>query len=189
MKQTLASVALAFAASSSFATDLPLGEADPTSARIFLELHSIQQLAGVMNPFLSVPGEAFRIVEGDSLALGNLRIRLVGIEAPEMAQRCNALNGVPWECAAESEDRMRDILRSAEQVECFSNDRNSYGDYVASCTADGEDVAARLVAEGLAWPDEERGYYLPELAAAQAEGLGIWQAETPTPFEWRMQQK
>ncbi|MEP4036141.1 thermonuclease family protein [Pseudophaeobacter sp.] len=183
IKPTLVSAVFAFAASTVFAADLPKG--DTASAKVFLELHSIQRLAGVLNPLLSVPGGTFRIIEGDFLGLGNLRIRLVGIDAPEVAQQCNTAEGGHWECAAEAEDRIGDLLRSAERIECFSNEQDSYGHYLASCKADGLDVGALLVAEGLAWPDEEQGHYLPEAAQAQAAGRGIWQAETPTPAEWR----
>lgn len=186
IKQTLAGLALAMTAGATSATELPL-VSDPVSAKVFLELHSIQQMAGVMEPLLTVPGEAFRVIEGDTVALGTLKIRLVGIEAPEMAQQCNGADGTLWECAAEAEDRIREMLRGAERVECFSNDRDNYGHYIASCQADGQDVGAQLVAEGLAWPERERGYYTPEMEAAQAGSLGIWQAETLTPWEWRDQ--
>lgn len=186
IKRTLAGLAFAMTASTASATELPL-LADPASAKVFLELRNIQQLAGVMEPLLSVPGEAFRVIEGDFVALGNLKIRLVGIDAPEMAQQCTGSDGGFWECAAQAEDRMREMLRSAELVECFSNSRDNYGHYVASCQADGQDIGARLVEEGLAWPNREQGYYQPEVEAAQAENLGIWQAETLPPWEWRSQ--
>ena len=183
IKRTIVSAVLAFAAGTASAADLPKG--DSASARVFMELHSIQRLAGVLDPLLTVPGGSFRIIEGDFLALGNLRIRLVGIDAPEVAQQCNSAGGGHWECAAEAEDRIRDMLASAERVECFSNEQDSYGHYLASCKADGLDVGGLLVAEGLAWPDEGQGHYLSEAAQAQAASRGIWQAETPTPSEWR----
>ncbi|MFC4213819.1 thermonuclease family protein [Pseudophaeobacter arcticus] len=183
IKRTIVSTVFAFMAGAVSAADLPKG--DSVSARVFMELHNIQRLSAVLDPLLSVPGGAFRIVEGDFLALGNLRIRLMGIEAPEVAQQCNSANGDYWECAAEAEDRIRDMLGSAERIECFGNERDSYGHYLASCKADGLDVGARLVAEGLAWPDQDQGYYLPEAAQAQAAHIGIWQAQTPTPSEWR----
>ncbi|GAA6195430.1 thermonuclease family protein [Pseudophaeobacter sp.] len=186
IKRTIVSAVFAFAAGIVSAADFPKG--DSASARVFMELHSIQRLSGVLTPLLTVPGGAFRIVEGDLLALGNLRIRLVGIEAPEVAQLCNSAQGDSWECAAEAEDRIRDVLRTAERIECFSNDRDSYGHYLASCKADGLDVGGLLVAEGLVWPDQEQGYYQPEAAQAQAASRGIWQAETPSPSDWRRQQ-
>jgi endonuclease YncB( thermonuclease family) len=187
MKRTFVSVVFALAANTAAASDLPLG--DSASAKVFLQLSGIQQLAAVMDPLLSVPGGAFRIVEGDFLALGNLRIRLAGIDAPEIAQRCNTAQGMLWECAAQAEDRMRDILRAADRVECFSNDQDNYGYYVASCKADGADIGAQLVSEGLAWADETQGYYQAEAARAQAASLGIWQAETASPSEWRRAHK
>lgn len=181
--RTMASAALVFAANAASSQDLQLP--DPISAKIFLELDSVQQLSGRIGPLVSVPGEAFRVIDGDVLSLGNLRIRLVGIDAPETAQRCNTAQGDFWECSAQAEDRARGIMRSAERVECFSNEQDSYGYYLASCKADGQDIGALLVGEGLAWPKPDQGYYQAELALAQAGNTGIWQAHTQPPWEWR----
>ncbi|CUH89490.1 Succinoglycan biosynthesis protein ExoI [Phaeobacter sp. CECT 5382] len=186
IKQTIAGLACAIAAGAVSAADLPAG--DPISAKIFLELHSFQQLSGSIEPLVSVPGEAFRVLDGDFLALGHLRIRLVGIDAPETAQQCNTAEGAFWECAVEAEDRVRSLMRMAERVECFSDEQDSYGNYLASCKADGRDVGAVLVGEGLAWPDQEQGYYGSEAATAQAGEIGIWQAATQPPWEWRKEQ-
>ena len=161
---------------------------DPISARIFLDLHSIQKLSADIRPLVSAPGEAFRIIDGDLLALGNLRIRLVGIDAPESAQQCNTSSGAFWDCSAQSSDRVRNIVHLAERVDCFTSENGNHGLYIASCQADGSDVGALLVGEGLAWSDQDEGYYLSETTVAQTEGLGIWQAYTQPPWEWRMEQ-
>lgn len=186
MKQSLMSGFLVLAASAVSSQGLKLP--DPVSAQIFLELDSVEQLTGRIGPLVSVPGNAFRVVDGDVLSLGNLRIRLVGIEAPETAQRCKTADGGYWECSAEAEDRARHVMHSAERVECFSNEQDSYGYHLATCKADGRDIGAVLVGEGLAWPKPDQGYYQAELALAQAGQTGIWQAETLPPWEWRNEQ-
>ena len=185
IKRSIAIAAIAFGATAASSEDLL--NVDPVSARIFLELHSIQQLAGDIRPLVSAPGEAFRVVDGDFLTLGNLKIRLVGIDAPEAAQQCNSAGGEYWDCAAQAGDRARSIIGLATRVDCYSSERNNYGHYIASCDADGRDVGALLVEEGLAWPDQDRGYYLSEATTAQSDNLGVWQAPTPTPWEWRSQ--
>lgn len=187
LKRSIAGAAFAIVAN--VASSAELQPVDPISARIFLELHTIQSLSANIGPLVSAPGEAFRVIDGDFLALGNLRIRLVGIEAPKAAQQCNASNGSSWDCVTESSDRVRNVLRTAERVECFSSEQGNYGLYFASCEADGRDMGALLVEEGLAWPDQDQGYYLSEATMAQAEGHGIWQAYTQPPWEWRMERR
>ncbi|MVO16108.1 hypothetical protein GO984_09815 [Rhodobacteraceae bacterium CY05] len=186
IKQTLTGVAFAIVASGASSTELQ--QSDPISARIFLELHSIQKLAGNIRPLVSAPGQAFRVIDGEVLALGKLKIRLIGIDVPEAAQQCNSQSGDSWDCAGRASDRVQDIMDLAERVECFSSQPESRGHYIATCDADGQDVGALLVAEGLAWPDRNQGYYQPEVSTAQADGLGIWQAHTPPPWEWRQEQ-
>jgi hypothetical protein len=57
---------------------------------------------------------------------------------------------------------------------------------IASCLAGGKDIAGILISEGLAWAYTE---YSDEYADAEAEsraaGLGIWQAETQTAWDFR----
>ena len=81
IKRTIAAATFATIASVASSTELPL--VDPISAKIFLELHSIQKLSADIRPLVSAPGEAFRIIDGDFLALGNLRIRLPQKASPQ----------------------------------------------------------------------------------------------------------
>jgi endonuclease YncB( thermonuclease family) len=39
-----------------------------------------------------------RVIDGDTIAIGNTRIRLWGIDAPEREQTCFAKNGDIYEC-------------------------------------------------------------------------------------------
>ena len=186
LMRSIAAATVATIASLTSATELP--PTDPISAKIFLELHSLQTLSANIRPLVSAPGEAFRVIDGDFFALGNLRIRLVGIDAPEAAQLCNTSNGASWDCSATSSDRARSIINKASRVECFTSEDGSHGLYVASCQADGRDVGALLVEEGLAWPDRDQSYYVSETNTAQANSIGIWQAYTQPPWEWRLEQ-
>ncbi|MDE4134207.1 thermonuclease family protein [Phaeobacter sp. QD34_3] len=181
MKNVLARIAFTFAASAAMSADLQPG--DPISAKIFLQLHSIEKLAGQLTPFVAAPGRDFRVIDGDSLAMGDLNIRLADIDAPLTTQRCNTPDGSYWDCAAVARQRVRTIVDQADQVQCFSTEQDVYGRHLATCDADGVDLGALLVEEGLAWPHHNQGRYLPEASAAQANARGIWQAETPTPWD------
>ena len=186
IKHLAARIALTFAASAAMSADLQPG--DPISAKIFLQLHSIEKLAGEVVPLVSAPGRDFRVIDGDSLAMGDLNIRLVDIDAPLAVQRCNTPDGSYWDCAAQARQRVRSIVNEAERVECFSTDQDHYGRHLATCDADGVDVGALLVEEGLAWAHENDGRYVPQASIAQANARGIWQAETAPPWNWGAEQ-
>ena len=181
IKSLLARLALTFAASAAISAELQPG--DPISAKIFLQLHGIEKLAGQITPLVSGTGRDFRVIDGDSLAMGAYNIRLADIDAPRTSQRCATAQGSYWDCGAQARKRMRALLESAENIECFSSEQDVYGRHLATCDADGVDVGAILVEEGLAWPHHNQGRYLPEASSAQAHSRGIWQAETTAPWE------
>ena len=56
-----------------------------------------------------------RIVDGDGLKIGNVEIRLHGIDAPERKQTCKK-NGKVWPCGAETPEYMRGLVSGREIV-------------------------------------------------------------------------
>lgn len=110
-------------------------------------------------PVMDVPV----IVDGDTIAVGHERIRLIGIDTPEsFRSRCEA----ELVHALEAKQRLRELLR-AGPVEIERNGQDRYGRTLARVRAGGVDVAAVLLAEGFALP------YVPGKAAKDAR-LHIW---------------
>jgi len=125
------------------------------------------------------------VTDGDTFDIGPIRIRLHGIDAPEAGQQCKRADGKSWQCGTEATNRLTDLV-GGRTVECTALDRDAYGRIIAKCIADGIDVNARLVAEGLAWAfTRYSDDYANHEAAAKAAGLGIWQGETQTPWDYR----
>lgn len=122
-----------------------------------------------------------RASDGDSFRLGDERIRLLGIDAPELAQQCDAPGGGQWDCGRAARDRMAELL-SAGRVDCRPEDKDQYGRLLAYCTAAGRDLGAIMVSEGLAISS---GSYWQEEAKARAAGTGIWAGGFDTPRSWR----
>ena len=59
-------------------------------------------------PYLAGSGEV-EVVDGDGLRLGDKRIRLWGIDAPEMDQSCEA-DGKSYPCGERSRDALAGII-------------------------------------------------------------------------------
>jgi len=104
--------------------------------------------ASVATAITTTPGEALRIVDGDTVALGRERIRLESIDAPERSRpRCRA----EADAAAAATERLAALL-DVEAVTIARHGRDRYGRTLATLTTPAGDVGAVLVAEGLALP-------------------------------------
>lgn len=122
-----------------------------------------------------------RASDGDSVRIGQQRVRILGIDAPELAQTCNTADGNLWPCGQVAKQRLSQLLR-APDLQCVSSARDRYDRALATCLANGQDIGAILVAEGLAvsyndYPNEER--------LAHANRVGIWQGDFISPRNWR----
>ena len=81
-----------------------------------------------------------RVVDGDTIEVKDQNIRLWGIDAPEMAQRCTE-DGVLYLCGLDAPHALaRRIMRKL--VSCTRRDTDRYGRVVALCNVeDGTDKA------------------------------------------------
>lgn len=91
-----------------------------------------------------------RVVDGDTLTCGADRIRVWGVDAPEL----------PTSAGEEAKRRLAAFLYRRSIV-CLDHGKDHYGRIVAQCFADGEDIANWLICHGLAkdWPAYSKGYY------------------------------
>jgi len=119
--------------------------------------------------------------DGDSLRMGDQRVRILGIDAPELDQTCTNAKGEIWQCGRQSKARMSQLLR-AGNVQCHSENWDKYGRALAVCEVNGEDIGAIMVLEGLAVSYHD---YPHEEALAHAGNLGMWQGDFIAPRAWR----
>lgn len=87
------------------------------------------------------------MTDGDTFRLGSERIRILGIDAPELRGRCAEETLL----ADKAKRRLRDLIEGRTiLVERKGKDR--FGRTLADVRSGGRDVGHRLVAEGLARP-------------------------------------
>lgn len=122
-----------------------------------------------------------RVSDGDSFHLGEERIRLLGIDAPELAQTCKTAKGADWPCGRVARDRLAALIRSGT-LTCDAQGRDKYRRILATCSVDGRDIGKLMVAEGLAVSSDD---YWREQEAAKARHLGLWQGAFQQPRAWR----
>ncbi len=126
-----------------------------------------------------VQAEVF-VVDGDTFDNGDRRIRLNGIDAPEYGQQCGS-----WDCGADAVEALDRLIHSGE-VACQSIGTDGYGRDIARCAVDGRDISASMISEGLAWAFVKySSEYVAEEASARNRGVGVWQGNFQTPWDYR----
>jgi len=123
---------------------------------------------------------AAQVIDGDSLVVAGVEIRLYGIDAPEYRQTCFR-RGRPWACGIDATRTLRALI-AARPVVCRAREEDRYGRTVATCSVEGNDLGAAMVAGGHA---VAYGAYQVEERAARNAGRGIWSSRFEPPAAWR----
>ena len=67
---------------------------------------------------LSGPVTVTKVSDGDSLRSGKLRIRIFGIDAPELKQQCQDQNGTAWDCGLAARQQLENLLDADKLLHC-----------------------------------------------------------------------
>lgn len=126
----------------------------------------------------------FRVIDGDTVSLNGDRLRLKGIDAPEMDQTCR-LDGENWACGKTAREALAQRLAGG-QAQCTGERFDKYGRLLAVCSQDDEDLNAWMVRQGYA---VAYGGYWREEAEARQAGKGLWKSSFERPENWRKEQQ
>lgn len=122
----------------------------------------------------------FHAADGDSLAIGEERMRLKGIDAPELAQTCER-GGARWPCGQEAK-RLLQSLVAGDDARCAGNERDRFQRLLVVCHAGGTDINAVMVRRGMA---VSYGSYGDEEAEARSKKAGLWAGAFERPRDFR----
>lgn len=125
------------------------------------------------------------VTDGDTIRLGEVRVRLHGIDALEIDQTCTRPDGSVWACGRWARDALHARFGGARAI-CEEADDPSYGRMVARCRVGGVDLGDWLVRNGVALAARKYSleYVESEKAALFAE-RGIWAGDFIPPAEFR----
>ena|ERR1051326_7833707 len=134
----------------------------------------------------SVSGPA-RVIDGDTLVVESVHVRLYGIDAPEKAQMCQK-HGLDYECGVVATAHMTDMTYG-KTVTCDAvpGQRDRYGRMIGKCsTSDISDLNDRMVRSGqaLAYRRYSMDYAEAEDEAHTAK-RGVWSGTFVNPWDWR----
>ena len=128
-----------------------------------------------------------RVIDGDTVEIRGTRIRIQGIDAPEMDDTCLRPDGTSWACGVWSTEAARTRF-GGRTLQCEDLGERTWGRVVARCLYGEVDVAAAMVEKGAARAcprfaqqhAHSRGYMDIERGALAA-GRGIFDG-TPPPL-------
>ncbi|MFC6491117.1 thermonuclease family protein [Nitratireductor sp. GCM10026969] len=122
-----------------------------------------------------------RIADGDSLVIEGERIRLHGIDAPELGQSCRR-DEAAYDCGRRARQELV-WLAERRDVTCRGAERDRYGRLLARCEAGEQDLGLTMVESG--WAIAYGDHFEAEAAARRAR-RGLWAGTFEQPAQWRV---
>lgn len=133
---------------------------------------------------LEITGVA-RVVDGDTLNVEGLGVRLHGIDAPETGQRCRDGQGRDYPCGERATARLRGLAEN-RRVSCEGSEFDQYKRFVAVCRVGTVEINRSMVAEGHAWAFVRFSQdYAAVEREARAGRRGVFAAANTPPWDFR----
>jgi len=125
------------------------------------------------------------IIDGDTVQFEATKVRLEGIDAPQMDQRCLDNAGADWNCGVDARQHL-EKLSGGRPWKCIPVRKNVYGRQLAKCRVGEEDIAGQMVRDGWAIASTT-GFatYIPDEQRAKASRSGLWAGSFVAPLDWR----
>lgn len=137
-------------------------------------------------PPTAIVGKAW-VIDGDTVVISGIHIRLEGIDALETDQICTDANGKPWPCGRTATRELQRLIHGGD-LTCDKRAMDRYQRVLAVCKLpDGSDVNAWLVRQGWALATGFVKMYESEQDEAEAAKRGIWAGTFTPPWKWRQE--
>ncbi len=129
----------------------PRRQAAPLIAIALLGVAAFFVVARPEPDALTTTAHAVRVIDGDTIDIAGERVRLLGIDAPEVfSPACPAEKALGLAASR----RVRALIAAARTIEATREGTDRYGRTLARVYLDGQDLGALLIADDLAkpWP-------------------------------------
>ncbi len=139
---------------------------------------------------LSLPARAdYQAVDGDSLVVNGVKIRLVGIDSPEYDQWCKKASGKKYKCGEKASNYMKKMIangkKQRQKIKCENHGTDRYNRTLSVCYLDKLNLNAEMVKAGWAVTYRHDMYKAAESEAKKAK-KGVWQGKFMRPELHRM---
>ena len=137
-----------------------------------------------------------KIIDGDTVHIYSKKIRLEGIDAPEIEQKCkkpfikiSSVIGFQfnrnYSCGVMAKIKLIDKIDNSK-IKCISSSKDRYKRFIATCYIDKINLNKWMVRNGyaVAYKRYSKEYVRDEEYAKENQ-LGIWKGTFITPEKWR----
>jgi len=134
-----------------------------------------------------IEGKA-KIIDGDTIHINKNKIRLHGIDAPEIDQTCTIKNKM-WHCGLESSAALKKLVLD-NNISCVVSDIDKYKRYIAECFINNKNINKFMVRNG--WAIAYRYYsldFVEDENLAKKDKIGLWQGKFQEPYLYRKSKK
>ena len=123
------------------------------------------------------------IIDGDSIRIADVEIRLHGIDAPKRQQMCK-VKGEDWTCGRTATETLS-FLSIGAPFRCTWTERDRYDRALATCFRKDTNINDMMVGVGMALAYRKYSdIYVKQEDEARAENRGLWDAEFIPPWDW-----
>ena len=137
--------------------------------------------------FSSANSDQLIVTDGDTIRIGDERIRFSGIDAPEIKQTC-IYQEIEFKCGEFSKNLLIEKI-SNQEVSCIRESTDQYGRTLAECFVGKESLSSYLVREGYAFAYRKYSdKFIPDEEYAQSKGNGMWSMDFMFPWDFRKSQ-
>jgi endonuclease YncB( thermonuclease family) len=128
--------------------------------------------------------QSVRVLDGDTLLLGERTLRLTGLLSPQRGQTCHTPGGVGFDCGATAAQALAQLVQGRD-LSCHVKGRDRFGRPMGTCQAGETGVNAALVSAGWALADKDDAIMASLEDAARVARRGLWSFPEGAPEHWR----
>lgn len=129
-----------------------------------------------------------KVLDGDSIRIGEREIRLSGLDAPEYDQTCKDSEGKDYACGQKSLKALRHLV--GPDLKCKMIAKDKYKREISSCESRGININKKMVEIGwaVAYTRYTKEYTAAEKLAKKNK-VGVWQGRFMKPELYRILDK
>lgn len=125
------------------------------------------------------------VIDGDTLTVAGLTVRLEAIDAPETDQVCLDATARRWTCGLAARAALARLVEG-RPVTCRGTSQDRYGRTLAHCSFGAQDLQGWMVRSGHAVSFKRYAHdYDADEDAARLARAGLWAGAFVAPWDWR----